>query len=365
MLKILHLLPSLEHGGAATQALMLARGLAGSCELRVCIFADEGRRAGPWREAGSVVHSLEWSRPIDPLPLWRLRRLLREFQPDRIHVWRMPALRILALVGRRFLPRCVVSQALPAERLQPRLGKLDRWLLRRVDKIIAGGQAEARCLKLLGLNRVVVVSPGVEVGPRLVEPADTGRRIVCLGNLQPYKGFREAMRAADYLSYTFADLELHVIGAGPFLPVLQRYREAVYHAGNIHLLGPSEDAGACLAGAGVCWVPSLTATGGQVALEAMALGRPVVASDLPHLREIIVDGVNGLLVPAGKQTALAGRTRQLFLDASLRRRLGEAAREHVREHFSAARFVERCRELYETAKLFPDPGAAAREKHGV
>ena len=122
----------------------------------------------------------------------------------------------------------------------------------------------------------------------------------------------------------------------------------------MHFLGARADSGACLAGADICWVPSLAATGQQVALEAMAAGRPVIASDLPHFREIIVDGVSGLLVPPGNKTALAGRTRQLFLDDAWRRRLGEAGRERVARHFAAADFVERFRVLYglDTSVIF-------------
>jgi hypothetical protein len=78
----------------------------------------------------------------------------------------------------------------------------------------------------------------------------------------------------------------------------------------------------------------------------MAAGRPVIASDLPHLRETIIDGVSGLLVPPGNPTALARQTRQLFLDSAWRRRLGEAGRERARQHFAAGDFVEGCRALY-------------------
>jgi glycosyltransferase involved in cell wall biosynthesis len=348
-MRILHLLPSLQYNGAAKQALLLGPELSKVCDLRVCVLHEEGPWANDLRGAGVAVHALTWARPIDPLPLWRLHKLLRAFQPDRIHLWRLPALRALALVGRGLLPRCIVSQALPADRLGPRLGKLDRWLLRRVDRIVAGGETEAQHLQQLGLvgpERVAVVPPGATLNSRVPARGGPGRSIVCLGNLEPHKGFREALRAADYLSYPFADLHLHVIGAGSVFRSLKRFQEACYHQDHLHLLGPCADAADRLARADVCWVPSLTSTGQQVALEAMAAARPVVASDVPALREIISEGESGLLCAPGDKTALASCTRRLLLDEPLRRRLGEAAQRRVRDRFAAAAFVAGCRRLY-------------------
>ena len=346
IMRILYLLPSLNYNGAAKQALLLSRGLAKTCDIHVCALQDDGPWVASFREAGAAVHSLNWVRPLDPLPLWRLHRLVAELKPDCIHVWRLPALRSLALTARKLLSRCIVSQALPTDRLQPQLGRWDRWLLQRVAKIVAGGAGERDCLERLGFarERIAVVPPGVDISQENSET--NSRRIVCLGNLADHKGFRDALRAADYLTYTFPDLQLHIIGSGPGLESLQRYRKAAFYRDHMHFLGAHADAQSRLACADICWVPSLTATGRQVALEAMAAARPVIASDLPHFREIIVDGVSGLLVPPGDKTALARRSRQLFLDDGLRRRLGEAASARVRDHFAAKTFIGNCRALY-------------------
>ena len=166
-MKILHLLSSLEYGGAAKQALVLGRGLSSTCDLRLCALHTEGPWAKTLRAAGLAVQSLHWTQPIGPLPLWRLRRLLYTLQPDRIHVWRLPVLRILGLAGREFLPRCIVSQALTGDRGPARLGMVDRWLLRRVFRIVAAGAAEADTLERLGFgyDRVDVIPP-IEASPQ-------------------------------------------------------------------------------------------------------------------------------------------------------------------------------------------------------
>lgn len=364
-MRILFVLPSLGYGGAATQAALLSQAFGECCDVHVCSLIGSGPWAAALANLGVMVHSLAWKHALDPRPLFHLRRVVASLHPDCIHAWRLPAVRAVAWAGRKFLPRCVVSQVLPMDRGQPRLGRWDRWLLRRVAKVVASDSWEAAALERLGVAsaKISVIPPGVDIPATAVAPtSEAGRRIVCVGNLESHKGFREALRAADYLTYSFADLHLEIIGAGSALPGLQRFRSAAYYADHLHLVGPRADAALRMAQADVCWVPSLTATGRHVALEAMAMGKPVIASDLPPFREIIVDGVSGLLVPVGDKLTLARRSRQLLLDEALRRRLGEAARATVHERFSATRFIDSCRALYEAefAGVFSPPPTRVR-----
>jgi glycosyltransferase involved in cell wall biosynthesis len=82
------------------------------------------------------------------------------------------------------------------------------------------------------------------------------------------------------------------------------------------------------------------------ALEAMAVGRPVVASRLPDLAEIVVEGETGFLVEPNNKAALARQTRLLLDDPLRRQRMGESGRQRVREKFTVARLVETCARRY-------------------
>lgn len=93
-------------------------------------------------------------------------------------------------------------------------------------------------------------------------------------------------------------------------------------------------------------LPSLVETQGLVLLEAMASGLPVVATDLPAVRELIVPGETGLLVPPRDPAALAGAVAGLLGDPALRRRLGEAARAHVRPRYGPASLAPPVADLY-------------------
>jgi glycosyltransferase involved in cell wall biosynthesis len=96
-----------------------------------------------------------------------------------------------------------------------------------------------------------------------------------------------------------------------------------------------------LSRAAVVWVPSLTGGGVNVALEAMALGRAVVASRLPALAEVIADGKSGLLFTPGNKVELARQTRRLVDGPDLARRLGEEGRRRAAAQFSVGAMVER------------------------
>jgi glycosyltransferase involved in cell wall biosynthesis len=96
-----------------------------------------------------------------------------------------------------------------------------------------------------------------------------------------------------------------------------------------------------LSQAEVVWVPSHAPAGINAALEAMAVSRPVVASRLPELAEVVSDGETGLLFPSGDKAALARQTRVLLDDPDRRRRMGEAGRERVETFFTMEQLV-RC-----------------------
>jgi glycosyltransferase involved in cell wall biosynthesis len=346
-MRILHLLPSLRHNSAATQVLMQAELLGPQDDLHVAVLDNAVPSTTKRLQADISTHELGGRRALDLLLPWRLRGLLRAIQPHRIHVWRLPALRALAFAGRKWLNRCVVSQVLPHRAII--FGVLDRWLLRRTGWVIGEDEVEVELLRArgIGINHIAQIRRGVKITRAAPPTGASARRVVCLGNIEPGKGFRVALRAADFLAYCFEDLDLEIAGQGPHLESLQRSYQGVYHNERIHLVGPCDDVPSWLAGAAVCWVPSLTATGRQVALEAMAAGVPVVAGDLPHFRDIIRDGVTGLLAPPGDAPALARQTRLLFLDERLRQRIAQAGQEHVRTHFSASTFARTCRDLYD------------------
>lgn len=356
MLKALLVLPSLDYGGAARQAVLLAAGLPREgVEVRVCALGGPAPWADALAAAGVAVDVLGWRRPFDVRPLAALRRLLRSYRPDVVHAWGPAALR--AITAFRPAGRLLVSAALPPG---GRPGVADRWLLRRADGVLASGLAQAERYRRLGVaaQRLHVLRPGVaapEPGPPTVAPGllTEARVVLGVGPLAPHKGFRDAVWAFDILRFLYDDLRLVLLGEGPGRAALEHFARAAGVAHDVHFAGAVPSVGPWLERADVVWVPSLRPAGVGAALEAMAAGKPVVSSDLPELREAVADGETGLLFKPGDKAALARQTRALLDHAGLRRRLGATAREHARKHFAAARAVRQAARLYEAVAAVP------------
>jgi glycosyltransferase involved in cell wall biosynthesis len=366
---VLLVIPGLRYSGAARQLTLLAMGLQRErFEPRVCVLG----RSGPWAEslqaAGVPVEILAWTRVIDLRALWRLRRLLHGFRPDVIHAWGPAALGAVFQAGGRNGARLLVSDptsprqrgtaAWPGDRAAT-LSRVDGWLLRRADGVVAAGPAEAERFRRLGLaaERIAVIPPGVtteEVGPacrRYPELPETAHRIVAAGPIEPHKGFRDALWTMGMLRFLSLDIHLLLIGEGSDRLRLERFARATGVADRVHLLGCRDHVAPLLQESHLAWIPSRGDGGRSFALEAMVASRPIIASRLPGLAEIVVDGETGFLIHPGDRVALARRSRELLADAELRRRLGEAGRRRVMEHFPAAALVRRFASLYETGSV--------------
>jgi glycosyltransferase involved in cell wall biosynthesis len=349
---VLLVISSLEYSGAARQLCLLAAHLPRpSFRARVVVLGEET----PWVEAlrkdGIEVEVLNWRRPFDVLPFVKLRRLVRSMRPDVVHVWGATALRTVALTGSRSVNRLLVSAALS---FAEQTGRLDRWLLQHTQGIIAFGDAETQRYRRLGVAEpyLTVVSPAMTLLDQPVAPANlpgietTDRLLLALGPIEQHKGYREAVWAFDILAHLYDDVRLVIAGTGGDLPRVEQFSRQIGVGLQVHFPGACADMAPLLHRAEVVWVPSLRGGGVSAALEAMAVGRPVVASRLPDLAEIVVDGETGFLVEPDNKAALARQTRILLDDPEQRRFMAEAGQRRVREHFTVTRLVESCTRRY-------------------
>jgi glycosyltransferase involved in cell wall biosynthesis len=360
-MKVLYVIPDLGYGSPARQLTLLAPRLPRDrFEPHVCVLGRPGPFGRVLQDAEVPVEVLHWVRLVDLAPLWQLRRRLKSLQPDMIHTWGPLALRAVGLVRAGRVGRLGVSAAGQGPRRKEKAGAAlwDSRLLRRAAWVAVSNPAEeGRCRRLgVAPDRIVSVPLGVaanECSPGTDRPSGLdlppqARLLVCVGPLLPHKGFRDAIWAFDILKYLYDDVQLLLIGDGPHRARLHQFAANIQALDRVHFLGQQADASAWLAAAHVVWMPSLSEGGCNVALEAMAAGRPVVASNLPGLAALVDEGRTGFLVPPGDKVALARQTRRLFDDDALRLRLAEAGRQRALEQFSVEAMVQRFVGLYDT-----------------
>ena len=180
-----------------------------------------------------------------------------------------------------------------------------------------------------------------------LELPDDAEVVVNVGRREHQKGQHVLLEAAATLCADRPNAVVLVAGReGHASAPLQRRRRALGLEERVRFLGHRDDLPDVLAAADVFAFPSLWEGLGGSLIEAMALGLPIVASDVPAIREVVDVGRNALLVPPGDAPALAGRLADLLDDRERSRELGRVSRRRFEEHFTLARSAERMIELY-------------------
>lgn len=349
--KLLILVPDLGPSGIARQAGRLAPALPRdrfAVEVGVLGPADTPL-ADDLRRAGVPVHPLPLRRGLDLRGLRQLRRVVAAAKPDILHAWGPAAVRLAGFLP---VPRLVASAAEPPVGVA---GWLARRAFRRADRVVAATRAEGNRLRRLGVpsDRLTLIPPGIAPAPPAPDRAgflrDLGlppdaRLVMTAGRFDA--GLKPAVWAFDMLRYDFRNLHLLAFGDGPDRAGLEGFvRSLAFDDNRVRFLPPRDDLPAVLGLAEVVWV--LRERGGlNLALEAMAAGRPVVGWETPDLAEVVADGVTGLLADRREKAQPAARSHNVLSDPAAADALGAAGRVRAAEHFGAARLIEQYVQLY-------------------
>ena len=173
------------------------------------------------------------------------------------------------------------------------------------------------------------------------------------GQMLPHKGHRTLIQAAPAVLARHPNTRFFIVGAlenPPYERELRQLASETAAPGSFHFTGWREDVEAVMGCMDVVVVPTLTPEPAALTLmEAMAMGRPLVATRTGGTPEIVLDGQTGLLFEPGDHTALAAKVCALLDDPGAAARLGAAGRLRVEERFSLARHLDEVRHLYESA----------------
>jgi glycosyltransferase involved in cell wall biosynthesis len=350
---VLHIVPDLGLNGAARQVSLLApvHQRAG-WDVHVAGVGGEGIFRRAFERLNVPVHRLVGSRSLDPRPWLELRRLVEEIRPDVIHAWRGQALKFASPVV-RWLGRPSLVASDIASGAPPRWA--DRWMLQQAVAINVGTAAEQSSLVYGGVARERLTSIPFAVGStstvdraallRELGLPEHARLIACAGGIETGKGFREAVWLFDILKYIYPDFWLVLLGDGPDREGVENFsRSIALDDYRIRFAGTRDDAADLLGLAEIVWI--LGQRGGRnVALEAMAAGRPVVACDRPELREVLGSEFSEFFVANADRHELARATRRVLDNPSVQLRLGEFGLARAQE-FAAGRVGELWMELY-------------------
>jgi glycosyltransferase involved in cell wall biosynthesis len=182
-----------------------------------------------------------------------------------------------------------------------------------------------------------------------------------MGRLVPVKGLEFYLQAARLILDRRDDVTFVIVGDGPLGPELRTLAREYGIDGRIRFLGQRRDAHQMLELMDLFVLPSLSEGVPMVLLEALALGRPVVATRVGGVPEVIEHGKSGLLVSPGQPEPLADACMVLLDDRALARELALAGHQRVREHFSANAMAQQVATLYRSLVGLGATGLGGRE----
>jgi len=352
------LLPTLEVGGLEWMVVHLARAVSATFRVSVVCFDDAGDLAAPLGAAEIPVHVLRRRPGVDLRYPFRLARLLRQIEADVLHAHNDTALfygGLAAFLGRVTLVYTEHDREFPG---RAAVRVLNFALAASAGRVVAVSEELRRRLATfehIEGDGVSVIPNGVPFAPAAGARERVRRSwgvpeeapvVGVVAGLKPVKNHALLLDAAADLAPRFADLVLVFAGDGPLRAELEGRARRLGLQERIRLLGFRSDLGEVYAGFDVVALPSRSEGMPLTVIEAMAAARPVVASAVGGVPEVVVDGETGIVFPAGDREALGRALAGLLADPARRHALGEAGRRRYEERFTLERMAEAYASVY-------------------
>ncbi len=380
--KILRVIARLNMGGPALHVAYLTEGLRERGYDTVLVAGTLARGEDSMAFVADardveIVQIDQLGREISPLrdlvATVRLARLIRKERPQILHTHTAKAGTVgrvaAVLAGSRRPP--IIVHTFHGHVLRGYFGplrsrffrQLERWLATKTTALIAVSPQVRDDLVALGVapkERFVVIRLGIELDERVADTSANGRTdnrrylgipgdrfaVGWIGRMTAVKRTDDILVAFKRLRDSGVDAVLCLVGDGPDRPELERRAHELGVIRDTVFLGYQEDVAPFYSAFDALILPSSNEGTPVSAIEALAAGRPVVATRVGGVPDVVRDGEDGFLVDAGDTDELADRLEQLARDPALRERMGEQGRERVLPRYAVARLVQDVDELY-------------------
>lgn len=386
---VLFIIDSFEQGGSERQALQLLRQLhtSGECNVRLACLQDRGSLRAEADELGiGEIHEYPLTSFYDlnfVKQLRRLGRFIKENQIDVVHTHCFYT-NIFGMAG-AFLSGVrarITSKGETDGFRTPMQKRAERVSFRLAHRVIANCLVVQNQLIREGVNpaRIIQHYNGLDLGRLKVSPdlqrddalaafglpSEPARRFVTIvANLHnPVKDHPMFLRAAARVRAVVPDAAFVIAGEGYLAKALSELAEQLGIQRDVFFIGRCEDVGRLLAVSDIGVLSSKAEGFANAILEYMAAGLPVVATDVGGVREAIVEGETGYIVPSGDHEKMAEGIVKLLNNPKRARSMGQLGRSIVAEKFSFEHHLRNTLELYAELLSAPQPTDVAAKKIG-
>jgi len=321
---------------------------------------------------------------------FRFCGILRQQRVDILHSHMFQASRLASPLGRICGVPLIIETSHGRESWRHGWVKgsfvVDRLVGRTVDRMIAVSEANARYLvkdKGLPAERITVIYPGVRFerfNPSAAVPLDLKTRLgfdvndpvlLVAGRLEPQKGHRVLIDALPLILREFPRARLVCLSDGALRSELEQRVAELGLQSSVRFTGYQPDLLPWLALADICVLPSYYEGLPVAVVEALASGKPMVATAVDGTPEVLTDGETGLLVPPGDSASLAKAIIQMLANPEQRASMARKGHERVLELFGKDVMIERTQDCYlrswhekghQSPELIPVGGQAQMEE---
>ena len=373
--KLLFVIDNLEFGGGERVFTQLINGLS-SEHYEICLASNPGRDLYQ-----SLINKevccipLDFSKRVKPSLLTTLTKIIKDKKIDIVHGQGARA-EFYARIATRIAggTKYVSTIAMPVEGYNvPFLNKqiyrfFDRLSEKYVQRFIVVSDVLTDIMIRkhgIAAEKVIRIYNGIEIEHYDPEPMDASRNKVrhelglnekasiigAIGRLVWQKGFEYLIRSFPGVLKSCPDARLLLVGDGPLRTNMEVLSEALDMKDKIIFAGFRSDIKEVLASMDILVIPSLLEGFPMVTLEAMAMAKPIIATYIDGLREQIIDGESGILLPPEDPNALTTSIVKLLNDPQLAVRMGSYARKQVEKEFPLEKMIMETHEVYQSLIL--------------
>jgi len=361
---VMFLITGLAYGGAETQLVNLAISLKKrGWEVRVVAMLPPQAFTEELKEAGIPLLILNMRRGVaDPRAVFRLVKMLREWRPQILTSFMFHA-NLLGRIAGRLAGVPIVVSSIRNENFggsrRDRVLRMTDWMGEisttnsnlAADKLVKRGVVPRERIRVIP-NGLVLDKFTVKNSSRTEFRQQLGiieRDFLWLvvGRLEEQKDYSNLLQAFKIIIQDGHEAQLRVAGQGPLLENLQRQSINLGISDRVVFLGLRRDIPSLLDAADGFVLSSAWEGLPNVVMEAMAAAKPVVATCVGGVPELVQEGVNGYIVPPGDSEALAAAmVKMMALSEAERQAMGRAGRAHIKANYSLERVVDQWEELY-------------------
>ncbi|MCX8082099.1 MAG: glycosyltransferase [bacterium] len=354
-IKICYVIGTLEIGGAEKQLLKLIQNMDKEKFSHVVIALRGGRLKEEFeKETNVIIAGKKWK--IDVFFLFRLISIIRKESPDILHTFMFTSNtwgRISGIIGR--VPVIISSERCVDIWKRWYHKWTDRILLKYTYKVVGNSNSVKKFYQKtekIPENKITVIYNGVDLKEfgninTRVEIKKEGFWVGAGGRFTEQKGLINLLKAVPEVIKIFPKTKFVLVGDGPLRNTFEKFVKDNGTSGNVMFTGYRKDILSIFSLCDVIVVPSLFEGMPNIVLEAMALKKPVIGTNIPEIAELIIDEKNGFLVPVKDNVKdIAEKILFLWKTPEVKEKMGEAGYNLIKERFSLERMVREYETLY-------------------